>query len=294
MAKESPASPKTLWQKNFQTLRAVLTPALYISFLGFVLPQIALELIFAPRAGNLVEIIKDFTDQAVTGGGDFFALGTQGMQFSFAYIAYVISLWVFSLIAYHALVFVVSQYCLGRALPPLPQALGEGFKFFLPKGLVATFLFFIVFGLSQVVFPPLILLAMPGVMAPVLIIAEKRGSFSAVKNSLSLGYAKSFPLGKFNLLLQIVSLGAILYAALLFSYFIFGWVLEADLLFNIPRSIWNQKISGYPFHLGFLLAFVIKVFLVSLVCCLIGVFSTSTYYWIKALKSPLPKQGIQA
>lgn len=290
----APSTRKGFWKKGFQTLSHVRLEALYISFFLIILPQLLLEGYFAIKGEQVIEILKQSTHAQKGTRTDIFALGANALEFGSNYVVSYLALWLVVLVAYFALVHISVEFNTGK--PPLGalEAIKRGVRSVFPRGLIACVLFLLIFGLAQVILPPLVLFLLPGLMIPVLISYLGFGSFKALKQALFIDYGQGFPGGRWALLFQLISVGAFFYAGVLLSVFVSDWLLHLDEWFGFSRVLFSSAIAGLPVSAMYIASYLLRTLGISFMLVLLASFSASLYFWVKALANALPEKGVRA
>lgn len=120
-----------------------------------------------------------------------------------------------------------------------------GFRTAIPKGFILLILIFFIGSISNAIFPPLILLFVISIIAPVILVTENQGVFSSLKSALFLKYAQNSEIGSLR--------SFFLLSGIIGFYYIF-FILYSILTMNItlpphilPEFLWQQNIGPFPF-----------------------------------------------
>lgn len=290
------ANTKTFWQKSFQTFKGIQPQALYISILGFILPQICFEMSFAGKSALVVERFKETLKPAAVdlekAGNGFFALLSLTSDFIIQFVISASLLSFFYMVVYCSLIHMATNFSKGKPVGLFYKAFYWSLRKSSFKSALALILVFMVSVLGQLVFPPFILLLIPCVIIPVLIEAEQVGAFKSIRLSFNFRYAKDFVGGSWGVLFHLVSMVAIFYLTFEAIWLLTQYILELDRFIDVPANIWNSPFYGLPFTKIYFLVFIVRLILFSFLINLFAVFTTSLYFWILAIRNALPEEGI--
>jgi hypothetical protein len=289
-------SATTLWQKCWQTTKGTFPKTMYISLFTIILPEMLFEFFYAERAQQYVEKVHEFTTGRLGNGGsvDFFDLVNMASQYFSGYFLSGFFLSILYLSAYFAMVIHATEFSLGKPLSGFTSVLKQGFRYVVPRGFIALSLFAVLVLFAQMVLPPLEIVLLPGIMIPVLIVAEKCAAFAAVKQSLMITYGQTFPQGVVSLMFHLISLGAFFIASLLVVVYAADAFLNLDLVFNFKRNVWLAVVPHTSVTWITVFSLFFKTTAIAFLVQLLANFSTAVYFWVIALRSPLPRSGITA
>jgi len=286
---------KAFWQKAFQTFIALLPQSAYVAVLFFVLPQLVFSLyygIVADQAWWQVLALSQDT------------LGTQGRvdiidvfnaitPTLFLLIGVFFVAAIFFVAGYLTLCCTANLYFSGRPKPSLPRAFMMSLPH-LPGALLGALLLFVVVGLIQLTFPPLVLLLVPLGMTPIFMVCENRGVFSAMKYCATLKYMPPLPGSKLGMFFQLMTITAIFYLGLMLAVFVSQFFLTFDQWLGFHHNFWSERLGEAPYTAAFAISQVFdslagSAFLVLYICM-----TANAYFWVKSYLGRLPEEGLQA
>lgn len=174
------------------SLRMRRRPALLISVFFFILPDLCANFWLDQQGKNAAqELVLRFDQTKAT--ASFLELLEPALEYLRLMVPAVLGTGVASLIGYLALV----QLAVGRvrleAAPSLAALLGAAWRSFFPRGLLLALLFGIALIIGQALVLPGLFVAVLGIMAPVIMIAEGKGAWRSLWDALSLRYANREP-----------------------------------------------------------------------------------------------------
>jgi hypothetical protein len=264
------AATRATWRETFKIL-----------LLGFILPQLALNLYFDLTDHGPVMALRDLAG-AVAMRRDavsFQALLKPALDYAAQLGSALFVTLVWTIVSYLALVHVYVHYAQTGAHLSFGQALLRGVRSALPKGL---FLFFIaVFfagSLGQIASAPVILLVILACMIPVILVVEKRGAFWTLRAAVTIQYARQSPYSGWNVFFTLVTLIAFLYTLVAVAAFGGQELMILDQTAGIPRNLWLWTFPGLSFGPFYVLLLLIETLVTTITVGMAPALTAALYF----------------
>ena len=230
-------------------LKKSLKQVAAITFFGMIVPQLAFTWILAHKAGLIFEEMRGLAAAARTDSApQVFLLAIDAtMRFISAYGGAAILLAAIMLTSYTGIV----QLSLDRLRRKRPQTtyrlLVTGLKATMRTGLWAVCLLGVLLTVAQI-FPPLaVVIAVLGVMIPVIAVAEKAGPFKTFWRTITLRFAPKSRLGRWPVFFALLSLGGVFYLSEFALTLLVEYSNKLENVVSLPGFLMNKTISGVPF-----------------------------------------------
>lgn len=248
---------------------------------GVFLPQLLSTWLVAPAAGKAAGGIWSIALEVKRGtpidASTFLAIKAQLANFFSIFMVANVVMWLVFLVAYLALVYQSLSHLRPWAFPRLDtrDLLGDMTRLALKRGLLLTALAGSLAFATQAFPLTSLFLGALTLMAPVLMVAERKSAVRSLMHSISLRYARQVPLGGWSAVLGLFTIGG-----LFFSFEVmFGWLAEEllDAFATASAPMINAVIPGMPFTAGFALVDLIQSLLTTALVCLLPGATASLY-----------------
>ncbi len=290
-AAENTVSGKTLWHNSLQSFWAIRKQAGYIIFLTILLPQLLCTLLLDHSSMNIVDQLRAYVEQAASTNTDIRVLLQQVTPFFSSALSWSVGMLVLEISGAFALMICLLHYYEAQPSPGIGALIWAGFRLGMPAGLFLLVMIFMAALSTQVVFPPLILLVVPALMAPVLMAAERAGPLRALARALRFNYARQVRGGLFVVAMQVYSIAGSLYLATLGCIFAVSFIQTADLQLGISGRAWQPFTMLLPYGPMFALGQILELVLSSVLIWYFAAASVSLYALINTQERRLPNSG---
>ena len=250
-----PTEKKTLasneiWRTAWTTLRSTAKQTLILLIFGLVLPQILLNLVLDVQSSEVVAQLRAiFTSKMASTDSPvafrhllapalayFGRLGACIILMSLLYLASFLGL-VQTAIDHH------------RQLPSRGSwhAWLAGLRSTIPAAFIMglTLVILVIFG--QVFIAPALVVAILGMLIPVILIAEGQGAWRTLWSALTMKYAQGSGFSSWAVFFNLISLSAFFYTGLAAIGLLSDAMLVLDERTGLVRQIWSYSFNSKPF-----------------------------------------------
>lgn len=292
---EDVVTGKTLWHNSLQSFWAVRKQAGYIIFFTILLPQVLYTFAFDHVGMGLVEQIRNQTDAwlqpGAAGPADLRVLLQLVTPVFKAAITGLLSTGILEVIGMFALIVCLVNYYQARPEGRVGGLLWSGLRFGVPAGLVWILIGTFMFVATQVIFPPLVLLVIPILMAPALMVIERIGPLKAISRSVKFHYAQNYQGGRFVVIMQVFSIAGSIYLAVVALDLLSDFLLNADTYLQLPRTLWQPFTTWVPYSAIFAGVQLLELIVSALLIWYFAAASVSLYMLLDAQHRRLPNGG---
>ncbi len=287
---------KTLWHNSLQSFWAVRGQAGYITFLTILLPQVLYTFVLDHESMTVVDNLRSQAEQwanvqAAT-SADLRVLLRLVTPFFAEALVWFLGAGLLELIGVFTLIVCLTDYYQAKPSEGIWRLLWQGTGYAIPVGLISLLIFGFLFIGSQIVFPPLMLLVIPALMAPVLIVIEKAGPLKAIGRALKFAYARQYSGGLFPVIMQVFSIAGSLYLATLGVILLGDFISNADILADWRNQLWLPLSTILPYSSVFAAIQLLQLVVSSLLVWYFAAASVSLYMLLDAEHRRLPRDGI--
>jgi hypothetical protein len=294
-----PLTTKDIWQRGFKIVKGTYQTIIPIAIIGMLLPQLILIFHFDSKAE---EIVKALRDTAYATSGSF--NDTLQLAYSFAgpFVLAALALWCAFLTAYMALLHAAVHFSRTGLSLNTYDSFKKGLMTALTGGIVLTFALLLiaiigqVFIGSQFLAAPAIIVAALSLMAPVLMVAEKKRALKAVYEAVMLRYlrgrkqvlvyGKKIPSGLsgWNVMFMLLVQGSFFYAMVNLVTLASSLFVNLDDYISIPNLLWSSwsawisPFSGYSFGMAYVFATVFESTLSFAIISFLPAVTTALYF----------------
>lgn len=271
----------TFWHKGFQTLKNTFPYNLYCVILFIFIPYILIELILNFYS---IDIVRNFRNIFIS----HINYDVWNFRFLYYYIFYAvflnIVLFIFCFIGYFALIRLSADFLSARPLSNIKDL----FVISLKKIFNLTFLIIIILcGLIffvAIIIPLAIFFMVPFFILPVLYIVDDLYGLDLVKQSFFFYYIpKEMKNVFFEVYLALLTVVAMFFLCIIGSYFLLQYNFDIQLFLFLKLNFikfLSLNLLGIIIYILFVL---IKILLKIVGITFLSIFSTSLYFWLKAL-----------
>lgn len=283
-----PVTLALTWNRTIDTLKATLRPAIPVAIGGLFVPCVLAHFALSIASQNPVLTMRHNVETAPFGDKSLFMnllenlSGFLQMSTAIGFAAFC-----FSGITYLALVSMAISYNRGIKVISPKEAINLGIKAFFPKGLL-IFLFAIILSIEHAILGPFRILTMLTLVAPVILLHDRRGLRFALWNALSLKYATPRTGGRFAVFFILLSLGALVFFSEALIDIAAAYLLHLDESLGFSRGFWRQGLTtGGPLTLIYTLVTALKYLGFCIILTGLASFTTSLYF---LLRTPLSQR----
>ncbi len=273
-------SSRDLLAQGIQSLKTLMPQAFWVVALGMVLPQLAFSLIWGHRSGEFFEAIKTLTQSvpAVGPSGLFRTLIPETLNYFAGFTAGIIAVLGLSAISWMILVQQTLDLQQGRPVTPAGHAFWQCLRLIIPRGLILFVLVTLTLGIGQFLVLMLLIASIFVLMAPVLLVAEKKSAFALFGRTMTLRWvSRAGSLGVWPFFFALMSIGG----AFWLSQFAVGWLISSiatlDLTLGLEHSFWARPLGSLPFTGAWLLGEILEITIGSAVAAVLPPVTVALY-----------------
>jgi hypothetical protein len=258
---KNPLSSSSLWKTAWIATMACKKSIGTLLFAGIFLPRALLDFIYDDKSILLSKSLQLMASDNQKGIMDFIS---EGSNYYSTYLGLSFATWLLSLGIYFSVVFIVVSWHRQQVLS-IQDALSKGLRCIFPKGFVLAASGMSVLIIGQVLTAPAFILAILGLMAPVIIVTRSKGAASSVWDSFTVRYSRGTPYSGWSVMFTLMSVGAMFYALLIVSALAGDLFLNLDHYIGIKRSLWvSESVLSSTYLLSILAQNLISVCAVGL------------------------------
>jgi hypothetical protein len=262
MTKPTTLTLKNLWSAGFALTKSTSKNALLIAIFILLLPQFLVDLVFDFKSVGVITNLQTMTSNPETNALNFI---DQAMAYYGPYLVCGLIVWFLALAGYFALVNLAVSSVRTSELD-LRSALTGGLRYLFPQGLALSLLLIFLAVISQALTAVGFMLAILALMAPVIIVTEGKGAFSATWEAITLKYVRDGAYSSWAVMFALISVGALFYAGLIATALAGDFFLRADELMGVASNFWeSESIFSAPYILSLGFRHIISITLVTLV-----------------------------
>lgn len=179
--------------------------------------------------------------------------------------------------SYLALIHLIFELQLGRSQPSGWAALKRGLRIAFPRGLILLLILIILVGAGQILLIPAVAIAVLSTMAPIIMVAEGKGSWRSIKDALFLRYIRSSQISGWGIFSTLLYLSGLYYVTAIGIYLLNERLLELDFFSNISRQVYISYFRGLPFGVAYFAISCLTLFLEQLTLATLAVATTTLY-----------------
>ena len=273
-------SSRDLLAQGIQSLKTLMPQAFWVVALGMVVPQLAFSLIWGHRSGEFFERLKALTQSLPPLGGEglFRTLIPETLNYFGGFTLGIIIVLALSALAWMILIQQTLDLHQGRPVTPAAQAFWKCLRLILPRGLILFVLVTLSLALGQFLVLMLLIVSIFALMAPVLLVAEKKSAFALFGRTMTLRWAnRTGSLGVWPFFFALMSVGG----AFWLSQFAVGWLVSTiatfDLALGLEHQFWAKPLGSFPFTGAWLLGELVEISLGSAIAAVLPPVTVALY-----------------
>jgi hypothetical protein len=270
---------RDVWRRAFFIVhhtRAALWP---LVVLGMMVPQIIFIFLFDFKAAPIVATVRQ---QANAQSGNFDDTLQTAYSFLGPYMLVALALWMLFLASYMGLVHMAVHFERTSSVLSVRDSLRRGLQSALSSGFALILILLFLGFVGQLLIAPAVIVSTLCLVVPVVMVAERRGAFTALREAVTLRYLRqkrgAAALSGWNVTFILMVLGCFFYACVSLLSLGSQTLLELDRYVNLPRSIWTMTFSGFSFGPVYMLATLLELVLSFAVVALVPSMTTAVYF----------------
>ena len=273
---------KDIWQKALDTLRSTRRQTLIITAAGLVLPQVADDLWFDASGARAAADMRTLFETHAGVRTAFWELVAPVIAFAMPFFFASLMVFIVAIGAYFALVDLAVQHMRNGEMVTVGTAVRNGLGAALKRlpGLFALVLVLGFFG--QVLVAPAIIVAVLGLIIPVLVVAERKGAFRAALDAVTVRYARRTAFRPLAVAFNLLSLGATFYFILMLVALGIEQFLALDQRIPALRALWSVRFGALPIGPVYLVATIVESLALTATVALMPAVTTALYFTVAA------------
>lgn len=273
---------KDIWQKALDTLRSTWRQTLFIMTAGLVLPQLLADLWFDTLGAQAAQRMRGLFESHDGVKTAFWDLIEPVLSFAAPFFVGSLLVLVVTATAYFALVNLAVQHMRDGEQLTIREALLRGLAATARRLPGLLFVVIVLTFVGQVFVLPAIIASVLGLAAPVIAVADHKGSFRAALDAITVQYARRSAYGPWAVSFNMLSLGATFYFGVMVVALGIEQLLMLDQSIPALRPFWSQQLGNLAFGPIYLLASLAESVLLMALVAIIPVTTTALYFTVAA------------
>lgn len=222
-------------------MREAVRPVFGILLFGMVLPELVLTAAMDVYGAKAVDLLRSAATSRVD------EMISPSIRFLTLMAPAVFVLLILVAASYLALVHIVVCQYREMPIPSAWAALRHVLRPALPRGLLQLVLVAMLLAVGQALVFPALLIAVLSVMAPVILVAENKGAWRSLVDSLTLRYVRESSVGAWSTFASLLYITGLFYLVAMGIATVSERLMMLDLFTGLPRTYYLWHFTGLPF-----------------------------------------------
>lgn len=252
-------------------VRQSIKPLLLISIVGLITPSFLISTIIDIQGSETAALLRDLDLKNLS------EVANPTLGFVSLLVITILGWAATIATSYLGLVHLIYENQLGKSKPSAWTALLYGLKLLVPRGFILLILLSLFVGMAQFLLLPGVVIAVLSTMAPIILVAENKGSVRSITDAVFMRYVNSSNINRWGAFASLLYVVGLYYITLIGIILINQRLLELDMFSSFPRQLYLYHFHDRPFGIAY---FFIKFFttaLEQLALCALAVVTTTLY-----------------
>jgi hypothetical protein len=251
-----------------------------IALCGLVMPQVVLGLVLDLHGDTVAGQVRELFKQKSSAAGSFLELAAPAIAYLRGLSVAIILLSLLFVVSYLALVHLAVAAQREEPPPSAARAFALGLKTTLPRGLFAALGLVVCLVIGQALVFPALLVAVLGLIVPVVLVSEQQGAIRSLVDALSLRYVRRSDVSAWSVVFLLLTVVAVFYTGLAAISALSESALDLDSLLELPRRLWVETLPSTPFSVVYLGISVLETALIMGLAACLPAFTTALYFFV--------------